>query len=129
VSRSIGIQVKSSGPVDALSVILQLADTGAKVRRVDLCRADDTAYRTAAPHGPQTAIWEASPDDSSAVGLGAGECRRRVAGAWPSFLAGRPIQLQPQLPRAILPEQAAISDVPPHHLNGPVPGLVHDRPL
>lgn len=36
---------------------------------------------------------------------------------------------QPQLPRAVLSEQTPIPNVPPNHLNAPVPGLVHDGPL
>jgi hypothetical protein len=35
----------------------------------------------------------------------------------------------PQLARTILPKQTAIPDISPHHLNAPVPRLVHDRPL
>jgi hypothetical protein len=34
--------------------------------------------------------------------------------------------LQPQFPGAILPEQAPVSNVAPHHLNRPMSGLVHD---
>ena len=35
--------------------------------------------------------------------------------------------LKPQLPRAVLPEQAPVPDIPPDHLHPPVPGLIHDR--
>ena len=35
---------------------------------------------------------------------------------------------QPQFPCAILPERAPLPDVPPHHLNRLVPGLIHDIP-
>ena len=37
--------------------------------------------------------------------------------------------LQSQLPRAVLPKQAAVPDVPPHHLQAGMPGLIHDGPL
>ena len=37
--------------------------------------------------------------------------------------------LQPQLPRTVLPEQIPFPDVPPHHLNRHVPGLLHDAPF
>ena len=37
--------------------------------------------------------------------------------------------LQPQFRRAVLPEQIAVSDIAPKHLNRFVPGLRHDRPL
>ena len=31
--------------------------------------------------------------------------------------------------RRVLPEQAPVPDIPPHHRRRPVPGLVHNRPL
>jgi len=37
--------------------------------------------------------------------------------------------LEPKLSCAVLPKQAAVPDVPPHHLNRSMPGLVHNRPL
>jgi hypothetical protein len=37
--------------------------------------------------------------------------------------------LQPQLPRAVLSEQAAISYVSSYHLNRAMPSLIHDRTL
>ena len=37
--------------------------------------------------------------------------------------------LQPQLARAVLPKQASNPDIPPYHLNRPMPGLIHNRPL
>jgi len=37
--------------------------------------------------------------------------------------------LQAQLPRAVLPEQTPVPDVPPHHLNAAVSSLIHNRTL
>src|SRR5690242_12957107 len=37
--------------------------------------------------------------------------------------------LEAQLSRAIFPKQSALPDIPADHLNGPMPGLVHDRPF
>ena len=36
---------------------------------------------------------------------------------------------QPELAPAVLSEKAPVPDIAPHHLNRPVPGLVHDRPF
>jgi hypothetical protein len=44
---------------------------------------------------------------------------------WPRGAAA----LQAQFARAVLSEQVAIPDIPPHHLNRPMPGLPHDGPL
>src|ERR1017187_2178394 len=41
----------------------------------------------------------------------------------------RQAALQSQFPRAVFPEQIAVSDIAPKHLNRFVPGLRHDRPL
>jgi hypothetical protein len=37
--------------------------------------------------------------------------------------------LESQFPGAILPEQTSLPDIPPHHLHGPMPRLIHDRPF
>ena len=60
---------------------------------------------------------------------------RRVLGPRPENLRSVPWRgstgsaLQSEFSRAVLPEQAPLADVPPYHLNGLVPGLIHDGPL
>ena len=51
---------------------------------------------------------------------------RRGSGLW---LFGARSQLQPQLSRAVLSEDIAVSDVAPEHLNRPMAGLLHDGPF
>lgn len=113
------------------------------------CQESDPSERAA-----DQVLWGAgNPQESAGSGLvpmtrcavigmsavymvlfGGSECSSALMGFLSGYAPARPSlppprPLQPQLARAVLAEQAAVPDIPPHHLNGPMARLVHDGPL